>query len=234
MLSLVIDTAGPCCSAALAGNDGVVASESERIERGHAERLMPIIDAIFARSGRTYSDLDRIGVTTGPGSFTGVRIGVATARGLAIALDVEAFGIGVLDVIAEQARSEMAGRRAKVLATVLPAARGDVFMQAISITPEGKEGVGAKPLLPATRLTADDARQWIGRQEGAVVLTGSGATAIDRDDLLLSGASVTADHADIGFLAALALRGAGTSPPRPLYLRAPDARPQTGKAVEHA
>ena len=94
--------------------------------------------------------------------------------------------------------------------------------------------MGAEPLLPATRMTADDVRQWIGRQEGAVALTGFGATAIDRDDLLLSGSSATADHADIGVLAALALRGAGTSPPRPLYLRAPDARPQTGKAVEHA
>lgn len=231
-MSLVIDTAGPCCSAALAGNDGIVASESERIERGHAERLMPMIDAVFARSGRTYGDLDRIGVTTGPGSFTGVRIGVATARGLALALDVEAFGIGVLDVIAEQARSEMTGRRETVLATLLPAARGDVFMQAISIAPGGKGG--AAPHLPATRMTAGEARQWIEHQDGAVILTGSGARAIDRDDLLLSGPSATADHADIGFLAALVLRGAGTSPPRPLYLRAPDARPQTGKAVEHA
>ena len=139
-----------------------------------------------------------------------------------------------MDVIAEQARSESVGRQAMVLVIILPAARGDVFMQAVAITPDGKMGVVADPFLPATRMTTEEARQWIECQDGKIGLTGSGAPAIDRDDLLLGGPSATADHADIGFLAALAVRGAGISPPRPLYLRAPDARPQTGKAVEHA
>ncbi len=231
MLCLAIDTSGPYCSAALAGSDGILAAESERIERGHAERLMPMIDGIFASTGQAYGDLGRIGTTTGPGSFTGVRIGVATARGLALALDIEARGIGVLDVITEQGWREFGTQRETIIVAALPAARGDIFLQATTV---GPDSAAAEIVLPAVKMTVVDARSWIERQDGAVRLIGSGASAIGRDHLTLQSSSTSADHADIGLLAEMICRGAGNSPPRPLYLRAPDARPQTGKAVEHA
>ena len=102
MLLLAIDTAGPDCAVALArsgaGGAEILVRASERIGRGHAERLMPMIEAALRRSASVdFADLDRIAVTTGPGSFTGVRVGIAAARGLALALDIPAVGVGSLD-----------------------------------------------------------------------------------------------------------------------------------------
>lgn len=232
MLCLAIDTAGPYCSAALFGDNGALASESERVGRGHAERLMPMIDGLLARSAAAYRDISRIGVTTGPGSFTGVRIGISTARGLALALDVEAFGIGVMDVMIEQASRLPGVAAATIFVAVLPAARSDIFVQAARMS-EDRTG-SPDILLPATKMSVEEALGWIDGRNGSICLFGSGAAAIGRDELLLCGPAAAADHADIGLLAEMARRGAGTSPPRPLYLRAPDARPQAGKAVERA
>ncbi len=134
MICLAIDTAGPVCAAALADSDAaspLLAAESDRIGRGHAERLMPMIGGLLAETGLGYPDLGLVAVTTGPGSFTGVRIGVSAARGLALALGIEARGLGVLDVLCEQARSE--GDSA--VAAVLDAGHGDVFILALSAMP---------------------------------------------------------------------------------------------------
>src|SRR6266404_2143129 len=104
MLLLAIDTAGPDCAVALArsGADGgkILVRTSERIGRGRAERLMPMIESALAEAGADFADLDRVAVTTGPGSFTGVRVGIAAARGLALALDIPAVGVRSLDALA--------------------------------------------------------------------------------------------------------------------------------------
>ena len=104
MLLLAIDTAGPDCGVALArlrgGDAEILVSASERIGRGHAERLMPMIEAALDAAQVTFAELTRIAVTTGPGSFTGVRIGIAAARGLALALDIPAVGVGSLEALA--------------------------------------------------------------------------------------------------------------------------------------
>ena len=103
MLLLAIDTAGPVCAVALAraadGGPEILTRIEERIGRGHAERLMPMIEEALTCAQKSFDDLDRIGVTIGPGSFTGVRVGVAAARGLALALDIPAVGVGSLDAI---------------------------------------------------------------------------------------------------------------------------------------
>jgi tRNA threonylcarbamoyladenosine biosynthesis protein TsaB len=229
MICLAIDTAGPVCAAALAESDAasplLLASESQRIGRGHAERLMPMIANVLERAGVGYSDLGLIAVTTGPGSFTGVRIGVSAARGLALALGIDARGLSVLDVLCEQARNGDGG----TVAALLDAGHGDVFIQAVS-------GAPVEAVLPAARMPLSEAAAALAGRGEPISLIGSAAPALiaeagDPDGWSLSG---TPDHADIGLLAVMALAGAGALPPRPLYLRAPDAKPQTGKAVARA
>jgi len=86
MLVLAIDTALDACSAALidADDDRVLASESREIGRGHAEHLLPIIDGVMKKAGVKFNDVDRFAVTVGPGSFTGLRVGLSAARGFGL------------------------------------------------------------------------------------------------------------------------------------------------------
>lgn len=228
MICLAIDTAGPVCAAALAESDAaspLLASASERIGRGHAELLMPMIGDVLGKAGVGYPDLGLIAVTTGPGSFTGVRIGISAARGLALALGIAARGISVLDVLCEQARGDDGG----TVAAALDAGHGDVFIQAVSGTP-------AETVLPAARMPLAKVVDALRGAGGPIRLIGSAAPALLAETGDPAGWSVagTPDHADIGLLASMALSGAGASPPRPLYLRAPDAKPQAGKAVARA
>ena len=228
MICLAIDTAGPVCAAALADSDALpplLASESERIGRGHAERLIPMIGELLGKAGVGYPDIGLIAVTTGPGSFTGVRIGISAARGLALALGIGARGISVLDVLCRQVRSDGGG----TVAAVLDAGHGDVFVQAVTGTPP-------ETVLPAARLPLPQAVDALPGPGKPVTLIGSAAPAVmaeagDPDTWSRAG---TPDHVDIGLLAEMALAGAGASPPRPLYMRPPDAKPQTGKAVARA
>ena len=98
-LVLGFDTSAAHCAAALLSGDRVLASRSEEMGRGQAERLMPLLQEVLAEGGATWGDLARIGVGIGPGNFTGIRISVAAARGLALALDIPAIGISTFDVI---------------------------------------------------------------------------------------------------------------------------------------
>ena len=87
MLILSIDTALDACAAALLDTaGGVIARESQPMKRGHAEALMPLIARVMKASGKGFAELDRIAATTGPGSFTGLRVGLSAARGIALAL----------------------------------------------------------------------------------------------------------------------------------------------------
>ena len=103
MLLLALDTAGPNCAVAIVRSNRrdlqILARAEERVGRGHAELLMPMIEAALADAGVGFAELDRIAVTTGPGSFTGVRVGIAPARGLALALDIPALRIGRLSAL---------------------------------------------------------------------------------------------------------------------------------------
>ena len=127
MRLLAIDTALEACSVGVSPDDArppVVVSEV--IGRGHAERLMGMIQSVLREAGLTVADLERIAVTVGPGSFTGVRVGIAAVRGLGLVTGCPAVGIGTLAVLAERARW-LAGAR-PVLA-VLDARRGEVYAQ---------------------------------------------------------------------------------------------------------
>lgn len=96
LVTLAIDTARDRLQLAIVLGDGSVATEVRDVAKGHAEIIFSAIDALFAQSGLTYQDLDRIGVSTGPGSFTGLRIGLSASRGLALALDIPVIGIPTL------------------------------------------------------------------------------------------------------------------------------------------
>ncbi len=102
---LAMDTAGGACSAALWRNGQVVASRFELLRRGHAERLVPMIEAVMAEGAMAYADLDCLAVTLGPGGFTGVRIGLATARGLALACGRPLVGVSNFQVLATAAKA---------------------------------------------------------------------------------------------------------------------------------
>lgn len=229
MLLLAIDTAGPNCAVALARADGsgadVLYRIEERIGRGHAERLIAMVDAALGSAGLSYPDLDRIAVTTGPGSFTGVRIGVAAARGLALALGVPAIGIGSLAALAFPAiRSRDAGtviaaldaRRGEIYALARDLATGSLLLDVAAAPPEDL----AKELAQATR---------------PLVLTGAGAPLLaphlSDNDVEMAEAAEAPDIADV---AILGLRAEPGRPPVPLYARGADAKPQSAKAVARA
>lgn len=215
---LAIDTALEACSVGVvaAGNDPVLISET--IGRGHAERLFGMIESAMAEAGLAYADLDRIAVTVGPGSFTGLRVGIAAARGLALVIGCPVVGIGTLAVIAASAR-EAAGP-VPVWAT-LDARRDEVYVQ--SFDAAGK-ATGEAEAGPAARFAA--------AIEPETCLAGTGAPLVASVGAAEARIVAVAPTPDIGALVRLGL--AAMPPfdaPRPLYVRAPDAKPQSAAAI---
>src|SRR6266508_1091530 len=102
MLILAIDTALDACAAAVLDTSagGVIAQESQAMKRGHAEALMPLIARVMKASGVAFAALDRIAATTGPGSFTGLRVGLSAARGIALAAGKPVVGVTTLTAFA--------------------------------------------------------------------------------------------------------------------------------------
>lgn len=100
---LAFDTSAAHCAAALLRAGHIVVSRAESMSRGQAERLMPLLEEVLAEAGRSWQDLDAIAVGVGPGNFTGIRISVSAARGLALGLEVPAIGVNGFDALAELA-----------------------------------------------------------------------------------------------------------------------------------
>lgn len=99
MLVLGINTVAETCEAALVRDGVIVAELSEDMQTGHDARLAPVVEKMMRAAGVGFGDLDRAAVVVGPGSFTGVRVGVAFARGLALALDIPAVGVSSLEAL---------------------------------------------------------------------------------------------------------------------------------------
>jgi tRNA threonylcarbamoyladenosine biosynthesis protein TsaB len=208
-----------------AGGQWRLAERCETRTGGHAERLMPMISEAMEEAGLAFADLDRIAVTVGPGTFTGVRGGVAAARGLALASGLPVVTATSLAVMAHGAREMLQGHGADLLAVAVDARRGMVYLE---IDDLAQARAAREPLL----LTHQEAAALIGTRRGVVV--GSGAVAV-ASAIADAGGRVEACLTDLEprarWLASLAETLTPTHPVRPLYLRAPDAKPQADKAL---
>ena len=208
MKILALDTCLDACSAAVWEDGRVLAAAGEPMTRGHQERLAPMVAEVMTRAGAAYPDLDRIAVTVGPGSFTGLRVGLAFAKGLGLALGKPCVGVGTLQALA--------ARRAGFTAACIDARRGQVYLQ---VFVDGR-AVMAPDGLAVETAAARLAELWSG---GPVALVGSGAALLA--GVLPATVLDIAATPDPALIAALVADLAPPfSPPRPLYLRAPDAR----------
>ncbi|WP_050662080.1 tRNA (adenosine(37)-N6)-threonylcarbamoyltransferase complex dimerization subunit type 1 TsaB [Roseovarius tolerans] len=126
-LTLGFDTSAAHCAAALLCGDQVLTACAEEMGRGQAERLMPLLEDVLAEAGATWRDLARIGVGIGPGNFTGIRISVATARGLALSLGIPVIGISTLEAIRAGAEPGT---------PCVPAPRDQGYVQRVGQAPE--------------------------------------------------------------------------------------------------
>ncbi|MFN3262293.1 MAG: tRNA (adenosine(37)-N6)-threonylcarbamoyltransferase complex dimerization subunit type 1 TsaB [Pikeienuella sp.] len=201
-LILAFDTAAGRCAAAVFDGARRLAGREEIMARGHDSRLFPMIDEALAEAGRGYGDLDLVAVGTGPGNFTGARLAVSAARGLALSTGAEAVGVDRFAALAE-------GRRGIVCAALL--APGGMLHVARF---EGGAEVFAATLRPEEGGAA---------ARGALVL-GDGAAAL----VSATGEGEAGDglEAPLDAYAAAALRLRGAAPrPTPRYLRPPAAAP---------
>jgi tRNA threonylcarbamoyladenosine biosynthesis protein TsaB len=223
LIVLALDTALAACSVGLfdTERDKVLASESALLHRGHAEALLPMIERVIAKLEGGWSALSRIGVIVGPGSFTGLRVGIAAARAAALATKRPAVGITTLAALAAPAIAISEGLP---VASVIDARHSNVFFQLFS--PEG-----AAFCEPAV-LSADEAAARITEQP--VHLVGSGSLAV-RAALSRLGAMARSYDADatpdIVSLAKLtAAADPATAPATPLYIKAAGAKPMAAQA----
>ena len=215
MRLMVVDTALGLCTVGVFKVDERGARplgvRSEPMVKGHSERIAGFARDAAAQAGLAFADLDRIGVTVGPGSFTGLRVGLAFAQGLAAALDRPVVGVSALDALAASASE------ASEVAALIDARRGQVYAR---FWRDG-EAAGA-----AEALTLEAAAARIEAMGTGAVLIGSGAalfTEVSADKTILS-----LDGPAPAALARLAATAdPAAAPARPLYLRAPDATPPT-------
>ena len=219
MRVLAIDTALAACSAAVldTSRGGITASETLAMNRGHAEALMPLVARVMDRAEIGFADLDRIAVTTGPGSFTGLRVGISASRGIALAAGKPAIGLSTLAGFAAPLIAE--DDDSNVIAAI-DARHDHVYIQVF--------GTGGRTLVSPRIATLRDAVR--AAVTGPVRVIGSAAgllatawpKGVERPVLVDERGAP--DIAWIARLGAAAAEGYG--PPRPLYLRAPDAQPQ--------
>ncbi|HEY5290503.1 MAG TPA: tRNA (adenosine(37)-N6)-threonylcarbamoyltransferase complex dimerization subunit type 1 TsaB [Caulobacteraceae bacterium] len=199
MRLIVLDTCLAACQAAVIADGAVLACLSDPMARGHQERLAPMVREVMEGARLSFGDLDRIAVTVGPGSFTGLRVGLAFAKGLALALDRPCVGVGTLAALA----ASLAGGGAR--AAVIDAGRGSIYLQRF----DGRAEMGPPEILPLETADLAHAGALIG--PSASRFAGPGQVAVDR----------VAPSLDA--IAELAVK-APTTPASPLYLRAPDAK----------
>ena len=219
MRVLAIDTALEACSAAVLDTEqgAVIAHESLPMVRGHAEALIPMIARVLETSGLDFAALDRIAVTTGPGSFTGLRVGIAAARGIALASGKPAIG---LTTLAAYAAPLIAADDTLPVVSAIDARHDHVYLQVFG--PGGRTIVAPRlaPLREALRVAATGAPRLIGT---AAAILAAAWPAGERPPSLVDPRRAP----DIAWVAQLGAAAVETgTAPKPLYLRAPDAQPQ--------
>lgn len=206
MRLLALDTCLNACSVALVQDGDVLAVLSEPMSRGHQERLALMVREVLAAAGAGFDSLDRIAVTLGPGSFTGLRVGMAFAKGLGAALSIPVIGVGTLEALAASVPN------ASEVAAIVGGKRGQAFLQIFR---------GGAALTEPANVAVETLAEVIAPLGPDAVLAGPG---VDLLFALRPTAPVrrleAADPAAIARLARTRAPGSLS----PLYLRAPDAK----------
>jgi tRNA threonylcarbamoyladenosine biosynthesis protein TsaB len=211
MMILAVDTALGACSVALLDDDRILAHRFVTMERGHAEALAPMVQETMGVAGISFARIDRLAVTTGPGTFTGQRVGLAFMRGLRVALKRPLIGVTTLAAMAAQAVAETGAARAVALHD---ARRDEVYVE-----------IGGEPEVMLFRQAAE--RLAALPDDGTIALAGTAAERM-ADALKDSRLDIVLSHVrqpDALWVARIARQAEATDGPvRPLYLRAPDAK----------
>lgn len=221
MKILAFDTASSACSAALWRDGRVVARSFERMERGQSEALIPMVMATLAEAGEALPRIDLIAVTVGPGTFTGLRIGLAAAKGFSLAARIPCLGVTTLEAVARAVPES--DRRAATVLVVLETKREDVYAQVFdsALRPLTRPEAVAmaclfnlvRPIATGRLLVAGDAAP---RASGPLRAAGGSFS--------LAGGVGIPDAAEVVAIAAQRFRrGIEVPTPAPLYLRPPDA-----------
>lgn len=205
MRILAVDTCLPACSAAVIDGNAVLAAGSEAMVKGHQERLATMVRELMGEAGIAFGDLDRIACTVGPGSFTGLRVGVAFAKGLASALGIACVGVGTLEALA--------GEEPGVIAAAVDAKRGQIYLQIFE---------NGRPLMAPDALPIETAAARLAELR-PTTLIGSGSPLLA--PVLPQAAVNPRTTPDPAVIARIAAKVRSPAPPKPLYLRAPDAKP---------
>ena len=220
MRVLAIDTALEACSAAVfdTARGGITASESVAMARGHAEAIMPLLARVMDLAEIDFANLDRIAVTTGPGSFTGLRVGLSAARGIGLAASKPVVGITTLTAYAAPVVSE--NMDAPVIAAI-DARHDHVYFQVVSGNGTSLVRPGVVPIEEALEAA----------QFGAPHLVGNAAEIVAARWPSDAPAPLRVDMQPAPEISWVAWLGAAVNPEtalaRPYYLRAPDAKPQS-------
>ena len=224
MRVLAIDTALDACSAAVLDTvrAEIVAAESRVMARGHAEALIPMIARVMAAARIEFNELDRIAVTVGPGSFTGLRVGIAAARGIALAAGKPAIG---LTTLSGYAAPHIAADDTRSVAAVIDARHEHVYLQVF--------GPGGRTVVPPRLAPLREAV--LAALTGSARIVGSAADLIAASWPRTQPPPALVDQRgapDIDWIARLgAAAGDPHGPPKPLYLRPPDAQPQHARLL---
>lgn len=233
MKTLGIDTANSVCAVAVITDGAALAPVADRLPRGQAERLLPMIGQALAAAGLAYADIDRYAVTVGPGAFTGLRVGLAAARGLALANGVPLVGVSALEATAraalEAARADAQAPRPVLV--LLDSRREDVYAQAFDATGAALTAPAAVmpadlAALAASAFGAGAASWWVG--DGLAPLApladglppGADALPPGADALALADGAVALAAARLAAEVPTALLD--RYPPDPFYIRPPD------------
>jgi tRNA threonylcarbamoyl adenosine modification protein YeaZ len=218
MRLLAIDTALEVCAAAVfdAAQGALLARESLPMARGHAEALMPMIARVMDAAGIEFAGLGRIAVTVGPGSFTGLRVGISAARGIALASGKPAVGLSTLSAFAAPHVSD---EEATSIVAAIDARHAHVYLQVFD--------AGGRTVVNPSRAPIEDALH--AALDGRAIIVGTAVNAILAAWPVGQPPPLIAQQErapDIEWVARLGAAARETGdPPKPLYLQTPDARP---------
>lgn len=253
MRILAFDTCFAAIDVAVLDGERIAAHLSETVTAGHGERLLPLVEQALSLSGLAFVDLDRIAVTVGPGGFTGLRVGVAVARALALSTGKPLAAMTSLELLARTAFAlpEVAAARPATIVATADARKDMLFAQSFTTDPwtaleaprlaaasdiafEITSGNGVSSSLPRKgggRTTEHDAMSSLGP---TCIAVGAGAAAIADASQRRIRALAASLLPDARILARAARTLTSATEARPLYVRAADAKPQTGKSLPRA